>query len=142
LKKPSEPNKSFFLATAFSVVLGGLVLFFHFMPLNLAIVKKEPWVQRLSVSQAPVLAESTSAIPPESLPGASQLALGQRIDLNRVGVSDLAALPGIGLKMAETIIRDREERGPFRSIEDLMRVKGIKEKKFSQIQPFIKVERL
>jgi competence protein ComEA len=66
--------------------------------------------------------------------------LGQKIDLNKASPEDLEALPGVGSKMAETIVEDREKRGPFRNTEDLMRVPGLKKKKFDQIKAFIVVD--
>lgn len=47
------------------------------------------------------------------------------VDLNRASAKELTALPGIGPTLAERIVRDREARGPFRSVEDLARVRGI-----------------
>jgi DNA polymerase-3 subunit alpha len=37
-------------------------------------------------------------------------------------------IPGIGLKMAQTIIEDREKNGPYKDWHDLIRVKGIGDK--------------
>ena len=48
-------------------------------------------------------------------------------------------LKGIGEKKAELIIRDRQERGAFRRIEDIMRIKGIKSKAFQKIKDQIVV---
>gem|GEM_PF-3723113 len=76
---------------------------------------------------------------PESLSGAGQLVLGRKIDLNRASPDDLKALPGLGQKLAERIVKDRQEKGKFNKIESLMRVKGIKEKKWGQIKRFIQV---
>lgn len=48
-----------------------------------------------------------------------------RIDLNRASVDELAQLPGIGLITARRIVEDRTRHGPFRSVADLDRVRGI-----------------
>ena len=48
-----------------------------------------------------------------------------RIDINRATVTELDALPGIGPAKAQAIVADREANGPFRSVDDLLRVKGI-----------------
>lgn len=90
---------------------------------------------------APFLANSSVLTSlPESLPGASRLALGQKIDLNRASLADLVALPGIGPSLAERIIQDRRERGPYPRIESLTRVKGIKDKKLARLKAYITVE--
>ena len=48
-------------------------------------------------------------------------------------------LKGIGEKKEELIIKDRQERGAFRTIEDIMRIKGIKRKAFQKIKDQITV---
>ena len=56
------------------------------------------------------------------------------IDLNTAGVSRLCELPGIGKAKAEQIIAYREEYGAFQTIEDIMKVPGIKEAAFRKIK--------
>lgn len=60
------------------------------------------------------------------------------IDLNRAPGSELQTLPGIGPKLAESIIRYRTNQ-PFRRIEDLMNVSGIGEKRFDAVRDLISV---
>ncbi|MDX9741457.1 MAG: ComEA family DNA-binding protein [Gammaproteobacteria bacterium] len=48
-----------------------------------------------------------------------------RIDINRADAAALAQLHGVGAARAEAIVAERESNGPFRSIEDLVRVKGL-----------------
>ena len=55
------------------------------------------------------------------------------VDVNRAGSAELALLPGIGLTLAERIIRSRQQEGPFSSPEQLQRVTGIGPKKVEQI---------
>jgi competence ComEA-like helix-hairpin-helix protein len=59
------------------------------------------------------------------LSGEASLLLGIPIDVNRADACDLEALSGIGPKMAARIVADREERGPYCSIEELDRVRGV-----------------
>lgn len=47
-----------------------------------------------------------------------------RIDVNRAGVAELQALPSVGPGRAATLVLDRIRHGPFRSVEDLARVRG------------------
>ncbi len=51
--------------------------------------------------------------------------------------SDLDALPGVGPSTARAIVEDRDANGPFSTIEDLMRVSGIGEKKFEKLKSSI-----
>jgi competence protein ComEA len=49
-----------------------------------------------------------------------------QVDINTADAKTLAqSLDGVGLVKAEAIVAYRETHGPFRSIEDLARVKGI-----------------
>jgi len=47
------------------------------------------------------------------------------VDLNRADAVELASLPGVGPALARKIVEDRASRGPFRSLADLDRVRGI-----------------
>jgi competence protein ComEA len=55
-------------------------------------------------------------------------------------VSELEKLPGIGRGLAERIVAYREQHGPFRRVEHLMMVRGISEKKFRELQQWVRVE--
>jgi comEA protein len=63
-----------------------------------------------------------------------------KIDLNNATKTQLMELPGIGEAMAERIILRREEKGRFRSVGELKKVKGIGEKKFEKLLPHIEVK--
>ncbi len=62
-----------------------------------------------------------------------------RVDINRAGVAELMTLNGIGEKKAMSIVEFRTKNGLFASIEDIMKVPGIKEGTFSKIRDMIKV---
>lgn len=62
-----------------------------------------------------------------------------RISLNTAGKEELMTLPGIGEVRAEAIIRHREEKGGFTSIEELKEIEGIKEGVFNKVKDRIKV---
>ena len=61
------------------------------------------------------------------------------ININTATVEELDSLPGIGPSTAAAIVEDRERNGPFASPEDLMRVSGIGEGKFSKLKDQIRV---
>lgn len=62
-----------------------------------------------------------------------------RIDLNHASASKLESLPGIGPKTAAAIVLFRQEHGLFRSIEDLVQVRGIGPAKMDQIRGLVTV---
>jgi len=61
----------------------------------------------------------------------------EKIAINTAGVSELCQLKGIGPVLAQRIIDYRLQHGVFQKLEDLMNVKGIKEKTFAKIKDFI-----
>ncbi len=61
------------------------------------------------------------------------------INLNTATREQLMMLPGIGESRAGDILKFREESGGFRSIEDIMKVSGIKEAAFQKIKDLITV---
>ena len=61
-----------------------------------------------------------------------------KVDINRASASERRyALPGIGEKVAMSIVAYREENGPFEKAEELMNVRGIGEKSFLKLQPHV-----
>jgi len=62
-----------------------------------------------------------------------------RININTATITELMTLPGIGSAKANAIVSYRDEYGEFSSIEDLMKVPGIKEGIFRQMKEHIKV---
>ena len=63
------------------------------------------------------------------------------IDLNRADVKQLMEIPGIGEVTAQRIVEFREKHGPFGRVEDLLKVKGIGEKSFEKLRPYVKVSK-
>ena len=75
--------------------------------------------------------------------GAPQaLALGLPLDINSATFDDLVLVSGIGEKTAARIIALREKKGGLRRIEELMEIKGIKEKKLDRIKKYFYTEML
>jgi competence protein ComEA len=56
----------------------------------------------------------------------SGLATADPVNVNTANAAEIAkTLNGIGMSKAGAIIKDRETNGPFKSVDDLARVKGI-----------------
>jgi competence protein ComEA len=60
-----------------------------------------------------------------------------RVDINEADVAELTKLPGIGEQVAKRIIAYRKENGPFEKAEELMNVRGIGEKSFVRLRPYL-----
>lgn len=54
-----------------------------------------------------------------------RMVLGIPLDPDRMDRADWEALPGIGPKLAERIVRERQLNGDFGSVEGLLRVSGV-----------------
>jgi len=65
----------------------------------------------------------------------------RQIDINKASAVELTAIPGVGNVIAQRIVEFRDKQGPFRRVEDLMKIRGIGEKSFQKIRPYIKVEK-
>ena len=61
------------------------------------------------------------------------------ININTATVAELKALPGIGDVIAQRIVDYRTAHGRFSSIEELMNVSGIGEKRFAAIRDLVTV---
>lgn len=61
------------------------------------------------------------------------------VDLNTAALADLAGLPGIGEVRAQAILDYRAEHGPFARVEDVMKVTGIGEGIFQQLEAYVTV---
>lgn len=70
---------------------------------------------------------------------AERLALGMPIDLNRATLEDLTLVSGIGERTAGKILSFRTDSGPFRTVEDLLKIPGIKEKKLDRLRKYFYV---
>lgn len=62
-----------------------------------------------------------------------------KININTASLEELQTLPRIGPAIAQRIIDYRKEHGPFKRIEDLLKVQGIGERIFEQIKDRITV---
>jgi competence protein ComEA len=68
--------------------------------------------------------------------------VGYRIDINAASWPELTQLDGIGPSLAKRIVDDREENGPFASVNDLQRVSGIGPKTLEKNLHWLRVGQL
>lgn len=86
-----------------------------------------PSIEELESGQLP------GAVDPFSAPQ------DQKVNLNTATKEQLMTLSGIGESRAEDIIRYREETGPFRTIDEIMEISGIKDAAFQKIKEDITI---
>lgn len=72
-----------------------------------------------------------------SMDNSRRLALGMPIDLNLATENDLLLIPGIGEVTAQKILTLRNRKIRFRTIEELMEIKGIKEKRLAGLKRYL-----
>lgn len=86
-----------------------------------------------AVATAPTAVNVDAKTADATAPSAETLAFV--VDLNSASKAELTNLPRVGEKLAERIIERREELGGFRSVDDLLGVKGIGEKTLDKMRP-------
>lgn len=69
--------------------------------------------------------------------GSKGLGAGECLNINAAPENELMRLPGIGPSIARRIVEHRKQHGPFRKVDDLLRVKGIGAKKLEKLRPWI-----
>ena len=63
-----------------------------------------------------------------------------KIQLNQATVEELQALPGVGPALSERIVTYRNEHGPFKTIDQLIEVKGVGQAKLAKIKDRVTVD--
>ena len=60
-----------------------------------------------------------------------------QVDINTAQIGEIIVLPGVGEKLAKTIIDYRRQAGPFDSVESITQVPGIGDKKLEALIPYL-----
>lgn len=59
------------------------------------------------------------------------------VNINQANLSEIEALPYLGIQRAKDIIEYREKIGPFKSLEELTNISGIGAKTLEKLKPLI-----
>jgi len=68
---------------------------------------------------------------------AAKAAPAGKVNINTATAEQFAALPGVGVKLGARIVEYRQKSGSFKTVDELMNVKGIGEKNFTKLQPHL-----
>ena len=86
----------------------------------------------------PILPESGAAVPePVARAWDQRLARARQVDVNTADAAALERLPQVGPSLARRIVAEREAGGPFRSPQDLARVRGIGPKTVDALREYV-----
>ncbi|OPY13807.1 MAG: ComE operon protein 1 [Syntrophus sp. PtaB.Bin001] len=75
----------------------------------------------------------------ENLTASTRLVLKRPININSASLEDFVLVPGIGEKTAQKIIGLRNKQGKLKQLEEIMNIKGIKQKKFEKLRGYLYV---
>jgi len=62
-----------------------------------------------------------------------------KIDLNTASREDLIMIPGLGPNLSDAILRFRQERGGFQSLEDLREIEEMDDDIFEAVREYLRV---
>jgi competence ComEA-like helix-hairpin-helix protein len=83
--------------------------------------------------------EAKEEAKPAAKPKAKKPEPATKININTATAGELAQVPGIGEKLARRIVRYREKRGNFQTIEDIKKVKANWDKRYNKAKNYITV---
>ncbi len=141
--------RSFLFKLAMLTVAAGLVLWIGWplpQPHHPDGVRTDPSKRSTVVtasSQDDALTPSTTSLPPTTtrahpVPPRTGEA---KVDLNRATAQELQQLPGIGPVLAKRIVEHRTNNGFYRSVHELLEVKGIGQKRMARMRPMVLISK-
>ena len=90
-------------------------------------------------TEPPVRSEPVKQTEPKKSSNSSERKVTFPVNINTASKKELDALPGIGEVLAQQIIDYRSANGPFSTVDELTKVKGIGEKTLEKLKPYATV---
>jgi len=69
--------------------------------------------------------------------GSVEAAGSKKVNINQASAVQLAYLPRVGAKAADRIVEYRKAHGSFSRTEELMEVKGVGERLYGELKPYV-----
>jgi competence protein ComEA len=63
-----------------------------------------------------------------------------KVNVNTATLEELVLLPGIGESRAQALIETRKRRGGFKSVDELLEVKGIGDASLERLRPHVTIQ--
>ena len=90
-------------------------------------------------TEPPVRSEPAKQTETKKSSGSTEKKVTFPVNINTASKKELDALPGIGETLAQRIIDYRSANGPFSTVDDLTKVKGIGAKTLEKLKPYATV---
>ena len=90
-------------------------------------------------TEPPVRSEPAKQTETKKSSGSTEKKVTFPVNINTASKKELDALPGIGEVLAQRIIDYRSANGPFSTVDDLTKVKGIGAKTLEKLKPYATV---
>jgi len=95
--------------------------------------------RRALVALAIGIALASGAVARAADAAGSSSAKPAAVNVNTATLQELEALPGIGEARAQAILDARKQRGGFKSVDELVDVRGIGPKNLEKLRPYLHV---
>ena len=106
---------------------------------GLVTLPPEPAPPTVPATEPPVRSEPAKQTEPKKSSGSTEKKVTFPVNINTASKKELDALPGIGETLAQRIIDYRSANGPFSTVDELTKVKGIGEKTLEKLKPYATV---
>jgi competence protein ComEA len=82
----------------------------------------------------------TDKIKIENLDAGDRINFFLPIDINTATIEDFTLIPGVGEKTAQSIVYYRDKNKGITDLQDLIKIRGIGEKKLNRILPYVSID--